>query len=184
MKKTFLIKNKVIQIFPLKIYKFKSLGKGFRFIDLKNVFHADNISIGENVYFGRNIYIDAIQQIVINDGTMIGPNCTIISGSHNYNSADLKSIPFDNKMKKGRVVIEQNVWIGANVCISANLTIGEGSVVGMGAVITKDVPPFSVVVGNPARIIKFRDEKVYSALKKKHCHFSNLFLGKGFEFYE
>ena len=55
---------------------------------------------------------------------------------------------------KGPVIIGENVWIGENVCILPGVTIGKGTVIGAGAVVTKDIPPFSVAGGNPARIIK------------------------------
>lgn len=54
------------------------------------------------------------------------------------------------------VIIEDNVWIGARVCILPGVTIGEGSVIGACAVVPKSVPPYSVVIGNPARVVKTR----------------------------
>jgi len=56
----------------------------------------------------------------------------------------------------GRVVIEDDTWIGANTLILKNVRIGEGSIIGAGSVVTKDIPPYSIAVGNPAKVIKQR----------------------------
>lgn len=87
--------------------------------------------------------------------------------NHNYNSLDLESIPYDSRNFLKKVVIEENVWIGMDVKICPGVTIGEGSVIGMGSVVTKDVPKYAIVGGNPAKILKYRDENQYLELKRK-----------------
>ncbi|WP_198526397.1 CatB-related O-acetyltransferase [Halarcobacter anaerophilus] len=70
-------------------------------------------------------------------------------------------------MEKGKKVeIGNDVWLGHNVVVMGNVTIGDGAVIGSSAVVTKDIPPFAIAVGNPARVIKYRfDEKTIEALK-------------------
>lgn len=98
----------------------------------------------------------------------VGRGLTIFSSNHNYRSA--KSIPYDEVDILKPVVIEDCVWIGSNVSIVPGVRIGEGSVVGMGAVVTKDVPPGSIVGGNPAKIIGNRDMATYLRLKAEEIY--------------
>jgi acetyltransferase-like isoleucine patch superfamily enzyme len=79
-------------------------------------------------------------------------NCFITGQSHRYDdvSKNLIEQGFDIR----EVVIEENVWIGSNSVILPGVTIGKNSVIGAGAVVTKDIPPFSLAVGNPARVVK------------------------------
>lgn len=96
--------------------------------------------------------------------TIIGPNFTVYTSNHNYD-ADYLPYGFDDFIDT--VKIEENVWIGGNVIITKGLTISEGAVIGAGSVVTKDIPPYSIVAGNPATIIKTRDINKYQELKKQ-----------------
>ncbi len=92
--------------------------------------------------------------IKIGDNVLIGPNVVIRAADHNFDNID---IPINMQgHRSGRIIIEDNVWIGANVTIIRDVTIGTGSVIGAGAVVTKDVPPYSIAAGVPARVIKSR----------------------------
>ncbi len=64
-----------------------------------------------------------------------------------------------NLIKKGTVIIGSDVWIGSDVTILSDVTIGDGAVIGTGSMVTKDVPPYAIVAGNPARVVKYRFEK-------------------------
>nr|WP_275420148.1 polysaccharide pyruvyl transferase family protein [Fervidibacillus halotolerans] len=143
---------------------FKKIGKNVE-IHKGTFFMSQNIEIGDNVYIGPDAYIFAQGGLLIGKGTIIGPRVTILTSNHNYDSPDLESIPYDGKNILRKVIISENVWIGANVSIAPGVTIGEGAVIAMGAVVTKDVPPFTVVGGNPAKIIKYRDKDRYYKLK-------------------
>ena len=85
---------------------------------------------------------------------MIASHCAIGVAQHHF---EKKDIPIDEQgVKKLDMHIERNVWIGAHVTIFSGVTIGEGSVIGAGALVNKDIPPFSVAVGIPARVIRSR----------------------------
>uniref|UniRef100_UPI00313FFBA6 DapH/DapD/GlmU-related protein n=1 Tax=uncultured Nitrospira sp. TaxID=157176 RepID=UPI00313FFBA6 len=91
----------------------------------------------------------------IGDDVMMGPRVTIYGRDHCFDSIDVSMM--DQGMGKyERIVIEDDVWIGANAIILKGVRIGKGTIVGAGAVVTKEVPPYSVVVGNPARVVRTR----------------------------
>ncbi|RKQ15976.1 acyltransferase [Ureibacillus endophyticus] len=146
--------------------KFKSIGENVQ-IEKGTFYLYKNIEIGDNVYIGPEAYIFAQGGVSIGNGTILGPRVTILTNNHNYDSPDLRSIPYDGKNILKKVTIGENVWIGANVSIAPGVTIGEGAVIAMGAVVTKDVPPFAVVGGNPAKVIKYRDTERYLKLKQE-----------------
>jgi len=92
--------------------------------------------------------------ITIGDDVHIAAHTVIIASEHDYSR--LGNPDFSKDMLGKGVKIENNVWIGANAVILDGVTIGRGSVIGAGAVVTKDIPPDSIAVGVPARVIKKR----------------------------
>ncbi|KAJ2893936.1 Maltose acetyltransferase [Zalerion maritima] len=122
-------------------------------IRVEGPFHCDygyNLQIGSNVSIERNCTIMDTREVRIGDNCFVGPNASIYTGT----------LPVDPKRRHngtqvGRsVVIDRDCWIGANAIILPGVTINKGSTVGAGAVVTKNVPPFTVVVGNPARVLR------------------------------
>ncbi len=112
------------------------------------------IDIGDNSGIGLNAYI--LGPLVIGRDVVMGPGCTIIGMNHNTARTDLPMIQ-QGYHPKVAPVIEDDVWIGANVTILPGKRIGTGSILAAGAVVTRDVPPFTVVGGNPARVIRRRE---------------------------
>ena len=108
--------------------------------------YGHQVKIHENVFINHSICISAAAGVEIEEGVQIAPQVTILTVNH-----DLK-----NKIivKCSPVRIKRGAWIGARAIILPGVTIGENAVVGAGSVVTKDVPDNSVVVGNPAKIIK------------------------------
>jgi len=110
-------------------------------------------SIGKEVFIGEDLIIsDNIhdKNVIIGDRVAIGPRVTLITSS----APNFSRIRPYVKVIDGKIRIENDAWIGAGAIILPNVTIGEGAVVGAGAVVTKDVPPYTVVAGVPARVIK------------------------------
>lgn len=122
------------------------------------------LKIGDNVDIGNNAFIVANNNVEIGDSVMTGPYVYISDHSHRYDDVtlDLRDQPLT---EGGFVKIEENVFIGIKASIMANVTIGKHAVIGANAVVTKDVPPYTVVVGNPARAIKHYDLKEKKWLK-------------------
>lgn len=115
-----------------------------------------SVDIGDCSSIGSYSQITANDKIVIGSGVMTGPMLLITDNSHGlFSPADLKKKVCDRPIiSKGQVVIGNNVWIGAKVSILPGVSIGEGSVIGANAVVAKNIPPFSLAVGNPAKIVK------------------------------
>jgi len=118
--------------------------------------YKPKITIGDNVTIGMNFHISAINRISIGDNVLTGKGITIIDNGHGKTTLeDLQIAPKSRKLfVYGSVSIGKNVWIGDKVTIVGNVNIGEGAVIGSNSVVTKDVPPFSVCGGVPAKIIK------------------------------
>ncbi len=119
--------------------------------------YTPQIIIGSNCQFGGYNHITAINRIEIGDGVLTGKFVTISDNSHGItdNAEELNVSPVKRPAySKGAVEIGDNVWIGDKATILSNVKIGSGSIIGANSVVTKDIPPFSIVGGNPARIIK------------------------------
>lgn len=116
------------------------------------------LKIGNNVDIGNNAFIIANNNVEIGDNVMMGPYVYISDHIHLYEDIkkDLRHQPLSSE---GHVLIGKDVFIGIRASILPNVTIGERAVIGANAVVTKDIPPYSVVVGNPARIVKKYDFK-------------------------
>jgi galactoside O-acetyltransferase len=113
-----------------------------------------NISIGDNVYFNRNVFITARDAVEIGDNVLIGPNVVINTGNHTFTDPNIPIVQQGHTSE--RIVIEDDVWIASNVIILKGVRIGKGSVLAAGCVVTKDVEPYTVVAGVPAKKIKDR----------------------------
>lgn len=117
---------------------------------------SPNIVIGSDSHFGEYNHITSINKITIGNGVLTGRWVTITDNSHgktDYNSLQLP--PTKRELySKGGVTIGNNVWIGDKVTILPGVTLGDGVVVGANSVVTKNIPSYCIVAGNPARIIK------------------------------
>lgn len=135
---------------------------------------SGSIRIGDYVVINQNTRIFSAEQITIEDNVMISWGCNIVdSNMHSLHSADrlndtrtardairtntIGQNVDDSRIASRPVVIREGAWIGFNAIILKGVTIGKGAVVGAGSVVTKDVPDFAVVAGNPAKVIKYTD---------------------------
>lgn len=114
---------------------------------------GDDIEIGD--YSGLGLNCRVAGPLSIGDNVMMGPDVTIYTQNHNYDRTDVPMIKQGNSERK-KVTIGNDVWVGARVIILPGVAIGDGAIVAAGAVVTKDVPPYAIVGGNPAKVIKYR----------------------------
>jgi acetyltransferase-like isoleucine patch superfamily enzyme len=114
----------------------------------------ERLTLGADVFFNRGAFLAAHAPITIGDRASIGPYAIINSGDHLY-AERFKPIR-EQGHNRQPVEIRADVWIGAHAVILKGNVLGEGCVVAAGAVVTKDVPPFSVVAGIPAQVIRER----------------------------
>lgn len=121
------------------------------------------ISIGSHCHFGAYNNITCCDKIIIGEGTLTGKWVTITDNNHGSYATNDEDCVYEWKNKapasrrihcKGPVVIGKNVWIGDKATILSGVTIGEGAVIAANSSVTKDVPPYAIVGGQPAKIIK------------------------------
>lgn len=130
--------------------------------------NEENITIFNYVHIQPNCKLFAEgDEIIINEGTILAHNIQIFTRNHNYDSVDLKYLPYDERYNSKKVIIGKFVWIGANVLIMPGVTIDDGAVVAAGSVISKNIPQGAVVAGNPAKIVKYRNMEKYNELIEK-----------------
>jgi acetyltransferase-like isoleucine patch superfamily enzyme len=154
------------------------LGKGSRIVEHgKIVLHpGSRLTIGQNtsidrlceivlepdseLTIGDNVFVGSHSNIRVTGKMSIGNNCrvaqfvSLING--NYGFMDRNSLIKDQPYQKGFLVVNDDVWIGVSATILPNVVIGRGAVIGAGAVVAKDVDEYSVIVGNPQKVIRVR----------------------------
>jgi maltose O-acetyltransferase len=143
----------VDNVFQLKCGKNFFVGGG------SLVYPVRHMVFGKNVFIGRNVTISTSESgkspVYIGRDVMIAQRCMIIGGNHEIERTDIP-MNLQGEGKQGAIVVGDDVWIGAGTIVLGPVTIGRGCVIGAGSVVTKDLPDYSVAVGNPARVIRNR----------------------------
>ena len=160
----------------INIADFKYFGKGIVIEKGVLVFHPENISIDDNVYvghytilkgyymgemhigegtwIGQNCFFHAAGGIYIGKAVGIGPGVKILTSFHTNTNTEIPVM--HNPLEFGRVVIMDGADIGIGTIILPNVSIGEGAIVGAGSVVTRNVEPYSVYAGTPAKFLRYR----------------------------
>ncbi len=113
--------------------------------------------IKDNIWITGPMTIKGGSGVTLGKYSTMAENFRIVTVNHQLDKADLQGkFTFTSDISKGPVYIGNNVWCGDNVTVLSGVTIGDGAAIGAGSVVTKDIPPFAVAVGVPARVIKYR----------------------------
>ena len=134
---------------------FKKCGKNVNIERMANFGSGLDIEIGDNSGLGK--YCNVPSNTIIGDDVMMGPNCFILAHNHRFDRTDIPMCKQGFSGKK-QVRIGNDVWIGRDVLIMPGRKIADGSIIAGGCVLTKDFPEYSIVGGNPSRLIKNRKE--------------------------
>lgn len=166
----FITKNNILCEFLLelqnehhiKIGKDVAFGEGCRLLCWENYQYGPeslnpSIRIGDRVRATRNLVIQCAGQVSIGNDVLIASNVFMVDYNHGMSPVNISY--GRNPLTVSFICIEDGCWIGNNVIILPGVTIGKKSVIGAGSVVTKDVPPFSLAVGNPAKLIKHYNEE-------------------------
>ncbi len=146
-----------------------------------NIFPLDKVDVGDYSYGGIKYLTFGNDQEHLSIGNFCSiaeDVCFLAGGEHNYKRAFLfpvyshvfGNVPFEPTPTKGPIVVEDDVWIGYGATILSGVRIGKGSVVGAGSVVSKDIPPFSIYIGNTVFKSRFKDDEV----KKYLCSLNYL----------
>jgi acetyltransferase-like isoleucine patch superfamily enzyme len=144
----------------LKLF-LKRIGKRSWVRDGVTFWYPKNISIGDHTSINEFVYLNGAGGIDIGDYVMIAHNTSLISEDHGFE--DTSTVIRKQASIRAKITIGSDVWIGAGVHILKGITIGEGAIIGANAVVTKDIPPYAIAVGNPARVLRYRGEKAESS---------------------
>lgn len=115
------------------------------------------LSIGLNSFIGSYSVIGCNQEIVIGKDCMIAQSVSIRDTDHNFENCKIPMIK--QGFSSAPIIINDDVWIGHGAVITKGIVIGEGSIIGANAVVTKDVPPYAIMGGVPAKLIRYRKQK-------------------------
>ena len=134
----------------------------------QNCFNINRVHVGQGTYGNLDVrhFGSPSESLTIGSYCSIGPQCVfLLGGEHPYDR--ISTYPFRMKyvdrqnesVSKGEVIIDNDVWIGFGCIIMSGVHIGQGAVVAAGSIVTKDVPPYAIVAGIPAKVIKYRFEE-------------------------
>lgn len=161
--------SKITWLFKLKLAKLKWRKKNqHNFTTAKNIFPHEIVEVGVMTYGNLDVrtWGNKEEKLIIGSYVSIAQDVIfILGGNHRYDT--LSTYPFkvmvlgekEEALTKGAIIVEDDVWIAVGVIVLSGVTIGKGAVIAAGSVVTKDIPPYAIVGGNPARVIKYRFEE-------------------------
>lgn len=178
------------EIYKKNIKKSSFVDKTARLIGLKDIIIGENsiisentwlnvnnrgnlgIIIGNNCFIGKNNFFSSGKEIVISDYCMFGLDCRFLGSNHLFDNPFMPYIS-TGTTNEGIIKVGVNCWLGTGVTVIGDVRIGYGSIIGANSLVNKDIPPFSVVVGNPGRVIKRYDVILEKWIKISECNEGN-----------
>lgn len=134
-------------------YVFEFTGKNVNIRPNVKFVKGCNISIGDNSGIGEKSFLQDLGKITIGDNVLMGPEVNIFTSNHGMKK---DSLIINQELSIKEVIIENDVWIGARAIILPGVKIAKGTVIAAGSIVTKDTEQYSIVGGNPAKLIKYR----------------------------
>jgi acetyltransferase-like isoleucine patch superfamily enzyme len=150
-----MINERSKRVIPFRPHDAGRVGEACFYLDLIVWLNGDRIELGDRVAFNYGCYVNGYGGLLIGDGSEFGPYTMIHTANHR--SDDPERPVTQQGWHVGRPVdIGRNCWIGMGVSILPEVTIGDSCIVGAGSVVVRDLEPYSIAVGNPARQIRSR----------------------------
>jgi maltose O-acetyltransferase len=150
-----MINERSKRVIPFRAHDAKLVGANCFYLDHIVWLNGDHIELGNNVGFNYGCYVNGYGGLIVGDGANFGPYTMIHTANHNMDDPE-RPVTEQGWHVERPVEVGRNVWIGMGVVILPEVTIGDSCVVGAGSVVVKDLEPYTVAVGNPARAIKTR----------------------------
>ncbi len=147
-----LLRSLLLRLQTTFLYRFRRVGRDCR-LDKSLFVYPGKVSLGDRVYLGRYCYLDG--DITIGDCTMLASSVAVVGGDHAFDKPGILMIDSGREHWKP-TRIGRDCWLGHGAVILNGITIGDGAIVAAGSVVVRDVPPNSIVAGNPARMIRSR----------------------------
>tara|TARA_B100002052_G_C15563896_1_gene454759 strand:+ start:95 stop:610 length:516 start_codon:yes stop_codon:yes gene_type:complete len=140
------------------VYKYlmKSIGKQCNILDCVVINQPEKVSLGERVSIHQFCYFDSQGDIEIGNNVAIGNHVKLLTSDHIFNNK--KDLIKDQGVETKKIIIKDNVWIGAGVTILKGVVVGENSIIGAQSLVNKNVPPNVIAAGVPCKVIKERQE--------------------------
>ena len=137
-----------IKVFTLKFFG-AIIGKRVLIKPKVNIKYPWFLEVGDDVWIGENVWIDNLAKVTIHSNVCISQGAMLLTGNHNY-----KKSSFD--LMLGEIILKEGVWIGAQSVVCPGVTCKSHSILTVGSVVTKDMEPYSIYQGNPAKKVKDR----------------------------
>jgi len=135
---------------------------------------SKDLRMGKYGFIGKGSWI--CPNVILGNYVIIAPHLAILGGDHNYKIPGIPVI-FSGRSEVKKTIIEDDVWIGYRVIINSGVTIGKGAIIAAGSIVTKSIPPYSIVGGNPATVIKLRFSPTQQLIHEKMLSNTPAFFG-------
>lgn len=142
------------RVIPFRPHDAKRLGEGCHYLDQIVWLNGERIELGDGVGFNFGCYVNGSGGLVVGDRTIFGPYTMIHTANHRTDDVDRPIA--EQGWEDAPVEIGPDCWVGMGVCILPGVHIGKGCVIGAGSVVVRDLEPWSVAVGNPAKAVRSR----------------------------
>lgn len=181
----------ILELILVKIkWRLRNKHNGTAILNLCNI---DNAEVGRETYGSFKIFCSAANvKLKIGNYCSLAHDVVFLLGDEHITS-NFSTYHFKTKyglvereaVSKGDIVIKDDVWIGYGAIILSGVTVGQGAVIGAGSVVTKDIPPYAIAVGNPARIIKYRfsDNIIKELIKVDYSKIDRKMVERNIEYF-